>query len=146
MRIETLTLNQTVRKMRELGIPTSPQKLGNGLEQGKYPFGVCIMSDKGRRIFEIYKADFERWAQNRIEGKYEERQVPETIINKHANVSKDATDTPKNDARKNTDIKITIPINCVLSIEIPGKEFMGANEEKRKLQAIVQGTVKRFNR
>lgn len=72
--IPTLSINEAVLRMRAYGIPTSHKKLGAGIEQGKYPFGISIKSESGRRLFEIYEADFERWVKNRVTGNYEANQ------------------------------------------------------------------------
>ena len=49
----TLNIREATIKFRLAGIPTSETKLGAGIEQGLYPFAICIHTGKGRR-FEIY--------------------------------------------------------------------------------------------
>ena len=56
IRVETMTLNELTALFRRIGIATSETKLADGIEQGRYPFGICIRSSKsGERQFEIYK-------------------------------------------------------------------------------------------
>ena len=51
-------------KFRESGIPTSETKLGAGIEQGLYPFAICIKTEKGRR-FEIYTKLLDKYLKER---------------------------------------------------------------------------------
>jgi len=53
MLVETLTLEQTAQIFRTAGVSTTAPKIADGIEQGVYPFGVCIQG-KARK-FEIYK-------------------------------------------------------------------------------------------
>jgi len=75
MEIRTMTINQTLKRLRELGIKTTSSKLGDCIEQGRYPFGICIKG-KQKRWFEIYEADFEKWVQDRIVGHYDASYEP----------------------------------------------------------------------
>lgn len=60
--IRTMTLEDTVEKMRSHGIKIGKDTLAAGIAQGQYPFGICIQRDGSqRRVFEIYEARFERW-------------------------------------------------------------------------------------
>ena len=52
--VQTLNINEAVRKFREAGIATSETKLGAGIEQGLYPFAICIKTN-GNRNYEIYE-------------------------------------------------------------------------------------------
>lgn len=63
LKIETMTPEEAAAAMRELGLRCSAEKIRDGIEQGKYPFGVCINMD--RREFEIYRALFDRWVKER---------------------------------------------------------------------------------
>lgn len=63
LKIETMTPEETAAAMRDLGLRSSAQKIRDGIEQGKYPFGVCINME--RREFEIYKALFDNWVSER---------------------------------------------------------------------------------
>ena len=51
--VPTLNINEAVARFREAGIQTSETKLGAGIEQGKYPFAICIKI-KENRNYEIY--------------------------------------------------------------------------------------------
>ena len=62
--VETLTLNELTVLFRSFGIQTSETKLGDGIEQGAYPFGVCIRGQK--RQFEIYRRKVEEWLSERV--------------------------------------------------------------------------------
>ena len=59
--IETMTINEVVRALRNLGVRTSPDKIAAGIQQGVYPYGVCISMPGKRRYFEIYKSQFDEW-------------------------------------------------------------------------------------
>lgn len=51
--IKVISVTEAARIMTEYGYPMNPQKLRLGLQQGVYPFGVCIkMSDWCYDIFE----------------------------------------------------------------------------------------------
>jgi len=63
--VETMTLNELARRFREAGIMTSGKKLADGIEQGKYPFGICIRTNGRRRQFEIYRKLVEKWLEER---------------------------------------------------------------------------------
>jgi len=62
--IETMTLNELCALLRSYGLSTSEAKLGDGIEQGKYPFGICIHQTK--RQFEIYRRLVDEWISERI--------------------------------------------------------------------------------
>ena len=53
MHVPTLTLQETVARMRAVGISTSESAVANALEQGLYPFGIAIQMHKSRKI-EVY--------------------------------------------------------------------------------------------
>lgn len=57
-------IHEAVIKFREAGIPTSETKLGAGIEQGFYPFAICIKTEKGRR-FEIYVKMLDKYLSER---------------------------------------------------------------------------------
>ena len=65
LHVETLTLNELTAMFRRVGIATSETKLGDGIEQGQYPFGICIKSSKGSRQFEIYARLVYQWLEER---------------------------------------------------------------------------------
>ena len=53
--IEQLSLNEARRYLSDHGMKIGNVALANGLEQGVFPFGVCVNND-GNRDFFIYKA------------------------------------------------------------------------------------------
>lgn len=54
LHVETLTIQQTAQIFRDVGIATTEEKIRNGIEQGLFPFGVIVRSDKGNVMSEIY--------------------------------------------------------------------------------------------
>lgn len=70
MHIETMTLQELCDRMQALGVRTSKERLSDGIEQGVYPFAVCIHRKENRsrnRIFEIYTKKFEEWVRDKAE-------------------------------------------------------------------------------
>ena len=66
LKIETMTLCELAVRMRQLGVPTSNERLAAGIEAGLYPFAICIRTPEGKhRIFEIYTKLFYRWVAER---------------------------------------------------------------------------------
>lgn len=60
--IRTMTLDDTVARMRSHGIKIGKDTLADGIAQGQYPFGICIQqAGSRRRIFQIYESRFDRW-------------------------------------------------------------------------------------
>lgn len=63
-RIETLTVKEAVDELRMLGMSITPERLRAGINQGVFPFGICIkMKDYE---FEIYRVPFEKWKSERV--------------------------------------------------------------------------------
>lgn len=62
--IPTVTLQEAASFLRARGLRTSATRVGDGIEQGVYPFGVCIKRE-GNRTFEIYERLLEEWAAER---------------------------------------------------------------------------------
>ena len=62
MIIETMTLNEAVDALRGLGMKTTAERVGLMLEEGLYPWGVCVRGSRGKsRIVEIYTKKFWAW-------------------------------------------------------------------------------------
>lgn len=62
--IKTMTLEELNRCLHEdYGMKTSKERLADGIEQGVYPFAVCIRSGENKRLFEIYERKFREWAE-----------------------------------------------------------------------------------
>lgn len=62
--IKTMDLNTCAAYLRERGLSISNETLANGLEQGVYPFGVCV-SGCGRRVFQIFTRLLDEWIAER---------------------------------------------------------------------------------
>lgn len=63
-KIETLTVKQAVDELRELGMNITPDRLRAGINQGVFPFGICIKMKNFE--FEIYRVPFEKWIAERV--------------------------------------------------------------------------------
>ena len=62
--VPTMTVSQAYKRMSEVGIKTSPEKIRAMIDEGKYPWGVsCMMKE---RSYEIYEVLFEKWLSERI--------------------------------------------------------------------------------
>lgn len=62
-----ITLHECVTAMRSVGIPCSMRTVGDGIEEGVYPFGrIKSVGKTGYRSFEIWRVDFERWLRERM--------------------------------------------------------------------------------
>lgn len=66
MIVKTLTINETLQTLREHGIAIGPEILSDGIEQGVFPFGVCIKKD--RRNFFIFEKLLDEWIAERAVG------------------------------------------------------------------------------
>lgn len=62
--IETMTLNETVRRLRLLGVSTTETRVANAIQAGLYPWGICIPGRK-HMCYEIYTKLFEKWVDER---------------------------------------------------------------------------------
>ena len=63
--ITILTTKAACERLAENGLKTNPQKLGLGLEQRVYPFGVAIRGAGGHMIYEIYSTLLDKWIAER---------------------------------------------------------------------------------
>lgn len=63
--IETITVAEATEELRRLGLRISPDTIRDGLEQGKYPFGVHIKSRNGGNVYQIYTKLFRAWIDER---------------------------------------------------------------------------------
>ena len=55
----TLTTEEAARLLRGAGIKIETVTLRDGIEQGVFPFGICI--ERGTRVFIISKKKFSEW-------------------------------------------------------------------------------------
>lgn len=62
--IKTLTPMEASRELNAMGLRCTPETLRFGIEQGVFPFGVCIRCDK-RPVYQIYDTLFRRWIAER---------------------------------------------------------------------------------
>lgn len=63
----TMSLSDVVRELRRYGMHTSPTRVGDAIASGRYTFGRLVSTGPtGRREFEIFRTDFDRWLQERI--------------------------------------------------------------------------------
>ncbi len=62
-KIRVITVKRACEILEEHGMKTDPGKLGLGLQQRVYPFGVAIQS--GRWIYEIYENLLMDWIRER---------------------------------------------------------------------------------
>lgn len=62
--IQTMTLNQTVARLRQLGVSTTEARVARAIQDGMYPWGICIPGKKNN-CFEIYTKLFDQWVAER---------------------------------------------------------------------------------
>ena len=65
MVIETITPAEATEQLRALGLKISTEVLRDGIDQGKFPFGVSIKSRHGGTVYHIYKRQFDAWVSER---------------------------------------------------------------------------------
>ena len=56
--ISTMTPQGAAEYLRACGMSISPDTLRRGIEQGVYPFGLCIKTD-GSAVYQIFKRPLE---------------------------------------------------------------------------------------
>ena len=62
--IPTMTPQTATEYLRELGMSISPDTLRRGIQQGVYPFGICI--DTGNTpVYQIFKRLLDEWIDER---------------------------------------------------------------------------------
>lgn len=62
--ISTMTPQSAAEYLRERGMSISPDTLRRGIEQGVYPFGLCIKTD-GSAVYQIFKRLLDEWIAER---------------------------------------------------------------------------------
>lgn len=62
--IETMTLNEAASYLRDQGLRISNVSLGDGIRQGKFPFGLFIQTGESG-VFHIYKRMLDEWVKER---------------------------------------------------------------------------------
>ena len=58
--IETMTPEKTVVYLRERGMRIQKDTLCRGIQQGAYPFGLCITGGKSP-VYQIFKNLLDEW-------------------------------------------------------------------------------------
>ena len=64
--IKTMSLQECMEHLRVHGLSISQDTLANGIEQGVYPFGLCVIGGK-RRVFQIFSNPLDKWIAEREE-------------------------------------------------------------------------------
>lgn len=64
--IKTMSLQECMEHLRVHGLSISQDTLANGIEQGVYPFGLCVAGEK-RRVFQIFSNLLDKWIAEREE-------------------------------------------------------------------------------
>lgn len=60
--LKQLTMQEVMRRMRQLGYHISPDKLKAGMDAGVYAFGKIIkMPGRKNCVAVIFESDFNRW-------------------------------------------------------------------------------------
>lgn len=62
--IETITPRQAAEILRSNGMSITAETLGAGLQQGVYPFGVCVKLERSP-VYQIFKPLLEKWIDER---------------------------------------------------------------------------------
>lgn len=63
--IETLSPQRAVEELRSMGMKINADTMRLGIEQGAYPFGLCIRTNGGAPVYQIYRKLFEQWIEDR---------------------------------------------------------------------------------
>ena len=64
--IKTMSLQECMEHLRAHGLSISQDTLSNGIEQGVYPFGLCVSGGK-QRVFQIFSNLLDKWIAEREE-------------------------------------------------------------------------------
>lgn len=64
--IKTMSLQECMEHLRAHGLSISQDTLANGIEQGVYPFCLCVIGVK-RRVFQIFTNLLDKWIAEREE-------------------------------------------------------------------------------
>ena len=59
-RIVTLTLDEARVRLRDAGLGMDAHTIADGIEQGVFPFGLCIRTERGR-VFKIFARQLKEW-------------------------------------------------------------------------------------
>ena len=62
--IETMSLNEATEYLRQHGMRITNTTLAAGIEQGLYPFGLCIRGDV-KPVYQIFVRLLDEWIERR---------------------------------------------------------------------------------
>lgn len=66
MYIPTMSLNELVLRLRDLGVKTSNPTVAAMIEAGAYPFAQAVrLEEDGKRVIVIYRKLFDQWVAER---------------------------------------------------------------------------------
>lgn len=57
-----LSAGEATEKLRGMGMRISAPTLINGIEQGLYPFGIVIRTEKGSPVCQVFERKLMEWA------------------------------------------------------------------------------------
>lgn len=63
--IQTINTQQATEHLREMGMKISPDTIRRGIQQGVFPFGDCIVTDRGAHCY-IYVRLLDEWVEKRV--------------------------------------------------------------------------------
>lgn len=59
--IRTITVEAATNRMRDMGMSVKADTVRRGIQQGQFPFGICIECPKQPRYI-VFEKKFEQWA------------------------------------------------------------------------------------
>lgn len=71
--IQTINTQQATERLRRMGMKISPDTIRRGIQQGVFPFGDCIMTDRGAHCY-IYVRLLDEWVKERLSEAERERE------------------------------------------------------------------------
>lgn len=66
--IETMSLNEATEYLRQHGMRITNTTLAAGIQQGLYPFGLCIQGDI-KPVYQIFTRLLDEWIERRATSK-----------------------------------------------------------------------------
>ena len=63
--IVTMTPQAACEKLRASGMKIGMDTLYSGIEQGVYPWGICIRTEKGNPVYQIFGKLLDAWIAER---------------------------------------------------------------------------------
>lgn len=59
--IKALTAQEATERLRDAGLRISPETVREGIQQGVFPFGDCVMTDGRPKWCYVYATKLEAW-------------------------------------------------------------------------------------